>query len=31
MNNVKVAIKIAFKNNDWLRVYQKQSGDVEWY
>ncbi|KOF57716.1 hypothetical protein AGR56_15745 [Clostridium sp. DMHC 10] len=30
MKSVKAAIKITFKNGDWLRVYQ-QDGSVEWY
>jgi len=25
------AIRIVFKNNSWIRVYQLECGDVEWY
>lgn len=30
MKNVKAAIKITFKNDDWLRVVY-QDGSIEWY
>ena len=30
MKGVNIAIKVIFKN-DWLRVYQKSDGTVEWY
>lgn len=25
------AVKIVFKNGEWLRVYQVTSGGIEWY
>ena len=28
---IKGAIKVIFKNGDWIRVYQKVNGEVEWY
>ncbi|AGK97657.1 hypothetical protein [Clostridium pasteurianum] len=31
MKNKRVAIKVIFKNGQWLRVYQKLDGSVEWY
>ncbi|OFI04961.1 hypothetical protein CLOACE_20320 [Clostridium acetireducens DSM 10703] len=31
MNNVINSIKVNFKNRDWIRVYQKLDGTVEWY
>lgn len=30
MKNVKVAIRVDFKK-DWIKVYQLESGEVEWY
>lgn len=31
IKNTKVAIRVNFKDGDWLRVYQTMSGSVEWY
>lgn len=31
MDNVHCSIKVNFKNGDWIRVYQKMNGVVEWY
>ncbi|PJI07670.1 MULTISPECIES: hypothetical protein [Clostridium] len=31
MEHTRVAIKVTFKDNNWLRVYQKTNGIVEWY
>ncbi|WP_411682455.1 hypothetical protein [Clostridium thailandense] len=31
MKNTLCAIKVIFKNDDWIRVYQRLTGEVEWY
>lgn len=31
MKNVLCSIKVNFKNEDWIRVYPKTDGSVEWY
>lgn len=30
MQNINLAIKVIFKN-DWIRVFQKLDGTIEWY
>lgn len=29
--NLGCSIKVNFKSGDWIRVYQKMDGQVEWY
>lgn len=31
MNNALVSIKVNFKNGSWIRVFQRSSGEIEWY
>ncbi|WMJ81217.1 hypothetical protein RBU49_02895 [Clostridium sp. MB40-C1] len=31
MDNVINSIKVNFKNDSWIRVYQLQNKNVEWY
>lgn len=31
MKNMLCAIKVIFKNGEWIRVYQKPNREVEWY
>lgn len=31
MDNVHCSIKVNFKDSNWIRVYQKLNGVVEWY
>lgn len=31
MKSTLCAIKVIFKNGNWIRVYQKNTGKVEWY
>ncbi|MEA4825152.1 MAG: hypothetical protein VB130_00735 [Clostridium sp.] len=31
MQSVNCSIKINFRNSDWIRVYEKWNGIVEWY
>ncbi|MCD2346248.1 hypothetical protein [Clostridium guangxiense] len=32
IKNTKVAIKVTFKDGDWIRVYENiDGGSVEWY
>lgn len=31
MKSTLCSIKVMFKNGEWLRVYKKLNGEVEWY
>lgn len=31
MDNALVSIKVNFRNGDWIRVFQRSSGEIEWY
>lgn len=31
MYNVLCSIKVNFKNGSWIRVFQRSSGEIEWY
>lgn len=31
MKGIKFAIKVIFKNGEWLHVYKTNSDSVEWY
>lgn len=31
MKNTLCAIKVTFKNGEWIRVYKKLNNEIEWY
>jgi hypothetical protein len=31
MENVHCSVKVNFKNESWIRLYQKLNAQVEWY
>lgn len=31
MDNVLGSIRVNFKNGSWIRVFQRSSGEIEWY